>query len=56
MALGNGSKKSISCDQGVTAAAVDNGVSNANTKIETSVVWSLSMFSLMCIKPVELLE
>lgn len=31
MALGHGSKKSTSCDQGVTQASLSNGVSN--TKI-----------------------
>jgi len=30
MALGHGSKKSISCDQGVTPASMDGGVSNSN--------------------------
>lgn len=33
MALGEGSKKSFSCDQGVTNASLRNEVSNANTEI-----------------------
>lgn len=31
MALGHGSKKSVSCDQVVIPAPLDNGVSNACT-------------------------
>lgn len=58
MALGHGSKKSISCDQGVTPASLIDGVSNANTEIDTYVVWyfSVSMLRLVYVKPVELLE
>lgn len=33
MALGNGSKKSISCDQGVNPSSLNDGVSN--TKMAT---------------------
>ena len=41
MALGYGSKKSVSCDQVVIPASLDNGVSNACT---TRIIWYIPLY------------
>lgn len=56
MALGQGSKKSISCDQGVTPASLNNAVSNANTEVHLLSELYQSVYSDQCVKPVDLLE
>lgn len=52
MALGHGSKKSVSCDQVVIPAPLDNGVSNACTTRIIRYI-SLTVFGLIYVNLVE---